>query len=114
MYPTDLRNAKLSDEILAKKCFKIKIFSDTDVQNLEWYIEKKDDEGWISVDLDEFNEIIQRSYESLIKEDVVESSVEKLNSSIEFTTAKFLKLPGIAKKLTDMLVVPYNGKDEEE
>lgn len=115
LYPKELRYVQPTKNGLKHAQIKIKIFSEKDMEKMLRYIDKGgDEEGWIISDIMGLNEIISLAYENVVNEDIVESSVEELKSSIDFATEKFVSLPGIARKLNELLVVPYTGEDDEK
>lgn len=119
LYPPDLRNIPYDvlPQSLENAKLKIKIFTETgelSPQKLHWYTDSGKIDDWIESDVDGLSEILGRAYENLVEEDVVNSSVNELGTSIETAQEKFSNFPGISDKLSSILVVPYGEEDDDD
>jgi hypothetical protein len=103
MYPPDIRYSdwrELEDD-LRKAILKLKVFSEGQSTD------------WMDSDLKGLSEILQRAYESLVREDTVNSAVDELRQAIEESSQDFSGAPGTARRLGDFLVTPYREEEEE-
>jgi hypothetical protein len=103
VYPEELRNpdwAKI-DQLLQASNFCVRIFSEAG-------------EGeWTDSNLEGLSATLRRAYESLVREDVVNSAVEELRQSIEAAARQLSSSPGTAQRLRHLLVVPREREEEE-
>ena len=97
VYPKAVRTAPTLlavEEILSQTELKAKVFSDAGTTE------------WTSTDLDGLASLLGRTYESLVKDSVVDTLVGRLNDAIEVASHKLARSAGTADRLREVLVVP--------
>lgn len=97
VYPAEVRTAPsvpAVEGILVRCELKAKVF--TEAGSTEW----------TTTDLDGLASLLRRTYESLVKDSVVDSLVGQLDEAIEVASRKLARSEGTADRLKEVLVVP--------
>ena len=97
VYPEDIRRASsipFVEEILSHRELHAKVFSDAE------------NTDWTATDLDGLVALLRRTYESLVKESVVDTLVSQLNEAIELASRELARSEGTAERLKEVLIVP--------
>lgn len=69
-------------------------------------VSEAEEGSWMDADLDAIAGILLRSYEALVREDVVATSVEELNSAIDATSGLFIARRGTPARIRALLGIP--------
>jgi hypothetical protein len=79
-------------------------------------ISENSDGNWADGTVDDIVEALRRSYELLVSEDVVVSSVAEIEDAIEVASDVFVHTPALTERFRRALGIPEetNGDDEEE
>ncbi len=96
LYPPNFRTTPFNElgEVFTSNNFSIKIFSEAQQGD------------WDEANIDELSAVLRRAYESLVKEDVVNTAVQELQESIEAVTKDLSLCPGTAARLREILILP--------
>jgi len=108
-YPADLRGADSMPTLkrrLGRARLQVRVISE------------RDDGDWADATVDDLAEILRRSYELLVGEDVVSSAVEQLTHAIDFATGIITVSPASPARIRDLLGIPAEatpaGEDGDE
>ncbi len=105
-YPTDLRNTRGLDA--SRRAL-------DGARLLVRVISEGDDGDWTESDLDGLADILRRSYELLVNEDVVIRTVEELEYVIEQVSERIrTSAPGSVDRIRDALGIPEPDADEDQ
>lgn len=79
-------------------------------------ISENSDGDWADGTVDDIVDALRRSYELLVSEDVVVSSVAEIEDAIEVASDVFVHTPALTERFRHALGIPEetNGDDEEE
>ncbi len=96
IYPDSLRYSTGStiEKELSKCKLELKVFSEVGTT------------PWITSDVEGLSEILRRVYDQLVREDIVNSTVDELRECIEFSSMNFSSSPGLEERLRELLIFP--------
>ncbi len=93
-YPPEARRTSSTEQLetlLATRKLRVKVFSESG-------------EGeWTDTDLDGLGQIIRRSYDDLVKEDIISQTAEEISNGIESTTSAILRARANPRRIRDVL-----------
>lgn len=107
LYPKDLRSVESMPKLrakLEKAKFEMRVVSESN------------DGEWADGRVDDIAEALKHSYELIVSDDVVATSVEALEGSIELASDMFVHSPGLIAGFREVLGIPteVEGSDEDE
>lgn len=107
LYPKDLRSVESMPKLrakLEKTTFEMRVVSESG------------DGEWAEGTIDDIAEALKHSYELIISDDVVATSVEALEASIEQASDKFANSKGLIAGFREVLGIPneVDGGEEDE
>lgn len=78
-------------------------------------IAENSDGDWTEGTVDDIADTLRRSYELLVREDVVVSTVSEIEDAIDFASDVFVHTPAFTERFRKALGIPANtGKEEDE
>lgn len=102
IYPASLRHSTWPtiEKELSKCELELKVFSEAG------------DTDWVTSNIEGLSAILRRVYDQLVREDVVNSAVDKLRECIEFSSMNFSSSLGLGERLHTLLVLPKTQMDD--
>jgi hypothetical protein len=102
IYPPELRyvNWPQLEEGVRTSPFAIKVFTESGSGN------------WTTSNLEGLSAVLRRAYESLVSENVVNSAVDELRSTIEIAARRLANSRGTEERLKKLLVLPHNEEED--
>jgi hypothetical protein len=103
LYPPELRNASWIDleQKMQSARLRIRVFIEAGSGD------------WIESNAEGLSAVLRRAYESLVREDVVNTAVEELRNGIETASQALARFPGVAQRLRGILVMPHEKETDD-
>lgn len=102
-YPPEARRTSSTEQLeslLATRRLRVKVFSESG-------------EGeWTETDLDGLSQIIRRSYDDLVKEDIISQAAEEIKNGIESTTSAILRAHANPRRIRDVLGIRETKEED--